>query len=421
MGHLYLQEVVFFDILRIMKMKTTAILCASVLLWAANGYSQYLTVRGSVPLTPREGITVVGTNAFAVGANALTIISFSNPQSPEVIGQNAPGVGTLSAVAVRGNYAYCAGQGSGIVVIDISNLQSPTWVRNVQASSPIGHVAIGDTFLAAATGLNVSFYGLSNPSQPHLLTTFGRAANRVAIDAAARKIHCAGVTGAFVLSWTVSQGNVTLSAADEFGSNEYTSVSLGGTYVNFAQGLQFSALNKSTYSLAGQYGAAGQIRAVASGSDYSVIGLAAGGVEYLRQPTATPEFVSSVQAQGGINDLAISGNDQYILAATSSGVTVITNAPLTSDPIPLVPTEFSLSAYPNPFNSSTTISWTGRLHQTGTLRVYDIEGREVMSRTVGQDQHSGLLDFSNFAAGSYLVRIESAKFSFSPLRVVYLP
>ena len=74
MGHLCLQEVVFFDILRIMKMKTTAILWASVLLWAANGYSQYLPVRGSVPLTPREGIPVVGTNAFDGGAKALTII-----------------------------------------------------------------------------------------------------------------------------------------------------------------------------------------------------------------------------------------------------------------------------------------------------------------------------------------------------------
>ncbi len=421
MGHLRLQEVVFFDILRTMQMKSTTIFWAMILLWTSSGYSQYLSVRGNVPLTPREGIAVVGTTAFAVGANSLSIVSFSNPQSPEVVGQNAPGVGTLSAVAVRGNYAYCAGQGSGIVVIDISNLQAPTWVRNVQASSPIEHVAISDTFLAAATALNVSFYGLSNPSQPHLLTTFGRAANRVAVDASARRIHCAGATGAFLLGWTVSQGNVTLSSVDEFGSNEYTSVALGGMYVNFAQGLQFSALNKTTYSLAGQYGAAGQIRAVASGSDYSVIGLATGGIEYLRQSAAIPQFASSVQAQGSVNDLAISTNGQYVLAATASGVTVVGNSPLSSDPVPPLPADFTLAAYPNPFNSSTTISWVGGLHQTAMLRVYDIEGREVFSRALAPSQNSDRLDFTNFAAGSYLVKFETAEFSATPLRVVYLP
>ncbi len=402
-------------------MKAIGQVFLTVLLATTVGQGQYLSVQGSVPLSARADVAVSGTNAFAVGTNSLSIVSFSNPQSPSVLGQVSPGVGSLKAVAVSGNYAYCAGQASGIVVIDISNPNSPMWVRNVQAAAPIEHVAVGDTFLAAATGLNVTFFGLSNPAQPRFLTTYGRAANRVVVDAAARRVHCAGPTGAFVLSWTVSQGSVTLSSFDEFGSGNYTHVSLGGSYANFVQGLQFSALNKNTYSLAGQYGAAGQINALNSGSDYSVIGLSTGGVEYLRQTSGTPQFVSSVQTTGGVNGVAATANGQFVLAATTSGLTVIANSPLSSDPDLLLPQEFSLSAYPNPFNGSTTITWTGRFHQAVELSIVDVLGREVMRETIAMDRPSAQLNFSGLSAGSYYVLLSSSEHSSGPLRIVYLP
>lgn len=399
-------------------MKLSAILVWTLLGVSSVGLSQNLLVRGSVPLTPREDVAIVGTQAFAVGANSFTIVSFSNPASPSVVGQVSPGVGTLSAVAVRGDYAYCAGQSNGVVVIDIDNPASPVWVRNVQAAAPIRDVAVGDTFLAAATGLNVTLYGLSDPDQPHLLTAFGRAANRVVIEAPSHKIHCAGTTGAFVLTWTVNQGNVTLSEDDEYGSTEYTNVSLAYEYVNFAQGLQFTALHPNNYTLAGQYGAAGQIRGLASGSDFSLIGLATGGVEYLVQTGNTPQFSSSVQATGGVNALAVSQDDHWVLAATTAGVTVIENSPLDADdPLP-VPNEFSLSAYPNPFNSSTTVTFAGALREAAELTVYDVLGREVLRRALAS---SVQLDFSKLSAGSYLVKVNSPEAEIAPLRLIYLP
>lgn len=402
-------------------MKSAAILCFVALVWTPDGYSQYLAVRGSVPLTPRSDVVVHGTNAFAVGANSFAVVSFSNPQSPAVIGQVSPGAGTISAVALRGSYAYCAGESNGVVVIDISDLEEPDWVRNVQASGPIRDVSVSDTFLAVATNLNVILYGLSDPALPRLLATYGRAANQVTVDASARKIHCAGTTGAFVVSWTVNQGDVNISAFDEFGTNEYTAVALGNTYVNFAQGLQFSALNKTTYSLAGQYGASGEIGAIASGSNYSVFGTSTGSVEYLRQSSATPQFASSVQASGGINGLAISSNEQFILAATSTGVTVIANAPLTTEPTAPLPTKFTLSAYPNPFNSLTTVSWTTSLHLPAILHVYDIQGREVMKSDIESTSRALVVDFSTLAAGNYWVQLRSENIETAPLRLVYLP
>lgn len=383
---------------------------------------QYLTTRGSVPLTPRTGVAVLGNLAHTVGANSFSIVSFSNPASPAVVGQVAPGVGTISGVAVRGDYAYCAGQTNGVVVIDVDNTSAPVWVRNVQAAAAIRHVSVSDTFLAAATGLNVTLFGLSSPSQPHLLTAYGRAANQVSVDAQAHKIHCAGSTGAFVLSWTVNQGVVTLTQSDEFGSNEYAHVSESDDYVNFAQGLQFSALHPNTYSLAGQYGASGQINGLASGAAFSVIGLSTAGVEYLRQTGNTPEMTSSVQATGGINALAVSPNEQWIIAATTAGVTVIENSPLAAhDPQPL-PSQFELSAYPNPFNGVTTVTLSAPLRQDATLILYDMQGRELSRRLLRAQSTSAVpLDFSAYAAGSYIAQVVGTSAASAPLRLVYLP
>lgn len=402
-------------------MKTAIIISAVLLLSSGAVHSQYLTVRGSVPMTPRQDVAVAGTNAFAVGANSVAVVSFENSQLPEIVGQVAPGVGTISAIAVRGDYAYCAGQSSGIVVIDISDFESPDWVRNVQAAAPIVDVAVGDTFLAAATTLNITLFGLSDPDQPHLLATYGRAANQLAIDASARRIHCAGTTGAFVVSWTVNQGTVTISAFDEFGSNEYRCVSLGGTYANFGQGLQFSALNRTTYSLAGQYGASGQINTISSGSNYSIFGTASGSIEYLRQNSATPQFASGAQVSGSVNGLAISSNEQFVLAATSSGLTLLVNSPLGVEDRPVVPSNYKLTAYPNPFNAATTISWSSELHHDANLVVYDLLGREVRSVPVLPGATGMALDFSAFSAGTYWVTLQSHVQTTEPLKVLYLP
>ena len=400
--------------------RTISLLCTALIV-SSVALPQNLAVRGSVSLSARQDVAVVGNYAFAVGSNSLAGVNFSSPQSPSVFGQVAPGVGTLSAVAVRGDYAYCAGQGSGVVVVDISTPAAPDWVRNVQAAAPIVDVAIGDTFLAAATGLNVTLYGLSNAELPHLLTTYGRAANRVIVESAARKIHCAGPTGAFELTWTVSQGNVTISETDDYGSAEYTSVGLGGDYVNYVQNLQLSALTRNTYSLAGQYGAAAQIRTVFSGADFSLIGMASGGVEYLRQTANTPQLVSSAQAPGAINGLALSANEQYVLAATQSGVTVFESSPLSSEPQPPLPQKLALSAYPNPFNSRATIQWQAPLRQAGELRVFDLLGRSVITQPIAAQATGIALDFHGQSAGSYWIELVSGDNSEAVLHVLYLP
>ncbi|RNC79971.1 MAG: T9SS C-terminal target domain-containing protein [Balneola sp.] len=71
----------------------------------------------------------------------------------------------------------------------------------------------------------------------------------------------------------------------------------------------------------------------------------------------------------------------------------------------------NLSAYPNPFNPSTSISFTLSEASFVTLRVFDLLGREVavlLNNQMKTGKHNVLFDASGLASGVYLYRLETS-------------
>ncbi|HEY3296999.1 MAG TPA: T9SS type A sorting domain-containing protein [bacterium] len=82
----------------------------------------------------------------------------------------------------------------------------------------------------------------------------------------------------------------------------------------------------------------------------------------------------------------------------------------------LLPAEYSLSAYPNPFNPSTTLVFS--LKEAGHVRlgIYDVTGRLVRSLSEGNyaaGTHRLNVDAGDLATGIYFVRLQSAHFNTS--------
>ena len=78
------------------------------------------------------------------------------------------------------------------------------------------------------------------------------------------------------------------------------------------------------------------------------------------------------------------------------------------------PQSFSLAAYPNPFNPTTTLAFD--LAQSGRTKlvVYDVMGRVVSvvaDNVFPQGEHRPGFDGSALASGTYFVRLESGKTS----------
>jgi hypothetical protein len=81
---------------------------------------------------------------------------------------------------------------------------------------------------------------------------------------------------------------------------------------------------------------------------------------------------------------------------------------------PILPKQFSLSAYPNPFNSATQIEFMLPNTQQVSLRLYDVLGREVTVlvneiKTAGE--HRVAFDASGLASGVYLCRMEAGSYT----------
>ena len=136
------------------------------------------TALGSVNTTsyPRE-IDITGTHAFVANAFGMAVVNISNPMAPTLVTTYNPYQGEVSAIAVKGNYAYLAVETEGIYVLDISNPASP---------QPVGYTALpaGDykqaTIRESSLYVSAATYGfyifdISNPVSPTLSSSYNTA------------------------------------------------------------------------------------------------------------------------------------------------------------------------------------------------------------------------------------------------------
>ncbi len=75
-----------------------------------------------------------------------------------------------------------------------------------------------------------------------------------------------------------------------------------------------------------------------------------------------------------------------------------------------LPGELTLSAYPNPFNPTTTLAFSLAQPGLATLAVFDVTGREVFRRDLGPlpaGAHTTRFDGQNLASGLYFARLEA--------------
>ena len=114
-----------------------------------------------------------------------------------------------------------------------------------------------------------------------------------------------------------------------------------------------------------------------------------------------PSFKLMNTSTGEMMDLYING---AIDAWSNNGVSVVT---LSSTPE--IPSTVTLNgSYPNPFNPSTTISFSIPNEMSVDLKVYDISGRvvgELMSGMQSQGLYEINWDASSHASGLYFVRL----------------
>ena len=76
------------------------------------------------------------------------------------------------------------------------------------------------------------------------------------------------------------------------------------------------------------------------------------------------------------------------------------------------PTHLGLSAYPNPFNPNTSISFTTSKPEAVTLKIFDLSGQQVatlLEEVVSQGEHQVNWHADNFSSGLYLCCLQAGQ------------
>ncbi len=117
---------------------------------------------------------------------------------------------------------------------------------------------------------------------------------------------------------------------------------------------------------------------------------------YIFQTESDPYFESAVFGRGGLESML--ENNLIVTSALD------------------VPTVYSITNYPNPFNPTTTINY--QLPENGfvTIKVYDMLGKEIATlvngnRTAGY--HKVTFDAGRLTSGIYIYTINAGKYTLS--------
>jgi len=116
-----------------------------------------------------------------------------------------------------------------------------------------------------------------------------------------------------------------------------------------------------------------------------------------------------------VGDFDGDGTDEILM--TSNNVIIakqITTLSIAEDGQHLLPSSISISAYPNPFNSTVTISYSVRQASLPVkLTIYDLAGREVVTLVNGKQEsgrYNAIWSATGQTSGLYFVRLEANGF-----------
>lgn len=408
---------------------TIRILLAALFLTGSHAFGQSLSLRGSVTVPPCTAVDAVGPEVLTATATNFIVVDASNPSAPSVQGQIATQAGSITAIAANGDYAYCAAQNTGLVVVNIADPTLPTITTRFSIANSVHGVDATDTLVAVATTATVLLIGVRAPAHPHILASYGHQGSWVQFDPAGGRLHVGSSTGTFDLTIVVSthSGDTTFSLVNHhsYGAAPISPLAVVGPDVDAANGASLIALNASDYGYLGQYQAGAAIRAVTGLPGFAFIAIATGTVTMLDQRRGLPESPISVGIPSVPTGIALgqSGNQHIVAVSHDAGISILAydTSNVSAEPPRALPSDFSLTVFPNPFNSVARIQITAPEPGRYALTIYDVLGREVQHETLMISTLTNwTVDFSRCAPGVYFARVSNPARAMTA-KLLYLP
>jgi hypothetical protein len=120
---------------------------------------------------PAMDIDVVGSLAYLAQGGALQIVDVSNKSAPTLLGSYGVTISTaVHQVKVQNNVAYVAGSEGGLITMDVSNSNNPTWLGRAPTYGQTLGVAVSGTWVFSALyNYGFAVIDVSNPAAPRIV------------------------------------------------------------------------------------------------------------------------------------------------------------------------------------------------------------------------------------------------------------
>jgi hypothetical protein len=318
-----------------------------------------------------------------------------DPENLELIGR-CEAEGFEGQVVVNSDYAYVTGviEGGGMLsVISINDLQNPELVNTIRLPNyPRDCEVEGDNLYIALKEIGFYIFSLENPEEPELIAWYDTPPstcwsyyNQLYVEDS--YVFLPGLI--YDVSRITGRWNIELSAV----SHNY-----GEVHINTDSTFQLTILNQAQQSV--------EILDILIDSlaftvDFdSVLTIdpnEEASIDVTFSPTEQRQYTGQLTIHTERRDLTVD------LSGVGVDLSVVDDD--------LMPLEFRLyPAYPNPFNSTTTIRYGLNKSAPTRLAIYDLSGREV-TNLVNEKQSAGRYqitwDAEGRPSGMYLLRLKT--------------
>ncbi len=311
------------------------------------------------------------------------IVDVSDPFNPFLVSTvNTPGA--AHGAVVHNGFAYI-GDYWGLAICDVSNPEAPVSYSSLALPHITWDAAVlNDTLYVGNGNFGLKVFSLTDPSVPHLIGWFDPptgSSGRTVIEG--RNVFVAEWDRLAVYQWGDSVLPVELmsfgavSVADGIELNWETASETNLAYFELWRG------TNEQFSLLAEIGTRGNST---SGERYTFID------NSVEQNTSYSYFLTVVNLDGSRDELR-----ERTVTASWNGISA-------------VPEEFTLKAYPNPFNPTTTIEFTMPEAGNVSLTIFDNTGRLVEQMT--RSANAGTVKFEWNAegktSGTYFAKVSSS-------------
>ncbi|MFA6307929.1 MAG: PKD domain-containing protein [Patescibacteria group bacterium] len=365
-----------------------------------------------------KGVVVSGNHAY-VGDETygLQIIDVSNPTSPVIVAHvNTPTY--VIGVFVSGNYAYITDAYNGLQIIDVSNPTSPVIVGSVDTPNYAIDVVVSDNYAYVAdisSGLQI--IDVSNPTSPTIVGSVDTPNRAYEVILMNNLVLLADrYSGLQIIDVSNPTSPTIVGSVD----TPHDAMDLGvfGDYVCVADnnaGLVVISFDCALYLKAGFVSdvISGSVPLTVQFTDQSVGNFTSWFWDFGDGTTSTQQNPKHTYIGGGNCNVSLTVSDGNITnTKTIENFITVRIKNFKDDP------KIELAEnYPNPFNPSTTISYSLPTSQHVSLVVYNILGQTVTTLVDGMKEageHSVIWDGRNdhgspVSSGMYFYRLTTTE------------